>query len=79
MKNININELNKTFKNIIDSVIKYNEVVKVNSEKGDVVIISEEDYNGMIATIELSSNPKLKQKILDGKNTKIEDCIDINN
>lgn len=79
MKNININELNKTFKNIIDSVIKYNEVVKVNSEKGNVVIISEEDYNGMIATIELSSNPKLKQKILDGKNTKIEDCIDINN
>lgn len=79
LKNININELNKTFKNIIDSVIKYNEVVKVNSEKGNVVIISEEDYNGMIATIELSSNPKLKQKILDGKNTKIEDCIDINN
>lgn len=79
MKNININELNKTFKNIIDSVIKYNEVVKVNSEKGNVVIISGEDYNGMIATIELSSNPTLKQKILDGKNTKIEDCIDINN
>ena len=31
----------------------------------------------MIATIELSSNLKLKQKNLKGKNTKIEECIDI--
>lgn len=77
MANTNITSLRKNLYSTIDSVIKYNEVINVSTKDGNAVIISEEDYNNMIATIELSSNQKLKQKLLDGKNTKIEDCIDI--
>ena len=77
MINTNITSLRENLDSIIDSVIKYNEVINVSTKDGNAVIISEEDYNNMIATIELSSNQKLKQKLLDGKNTKVEDCIDI--
>lgn len=77
MSNTNITSLRKNLYSTIDSVVKYNEVINVSTKDGNAVIISEEDYNNMIATIELSTNPKLKQKILEGKNTKIEDCISI--
>ena len=77
MLNTNITSLRKNLYSTIDSVVKYNEVINVSTKDGNAVIISEEDYNNMIATIELSTNPKLKQKILEGKNTKIEDCISI--
>ena len=77
MANTNITSLRKNLYSTIDSVIKYNEVINVSTKDGNAVIISEEDYNNMIATIEFSSNQKLKQKLLDGKNTKITDCIGI--
>ena len=77
MINTNITSLRENLDSIIDSVIKYNEVINVSTKDGNAIIISEEDYNNMIATIELSSNQKIKQKLPTSKNTKIEDCIDI--
>lgn len=78
MINTNITTLRKNLYNTIEVVIKYNEVINVSTKNGNAIIISEEDYNNMIATIELSSNSKLNKKLIDGKNTNIEDCIDIN-
>ncbi len=73
----NITTLRIKLSNILDNVVKNNEIVNVNTKNGNAVIISEDDYNGIIVTIELSSNSKLKKKILKGKNTNLEDCIDI--
>ena len=39
------------------------------------VIDSEEDYNGLMETLYLSSIPGMKEKIVEGLNTSIEDCI----
>lgn len=77
MANTNITSLRKNLYSTIDDVIKYNEVVNVSTKDGNAIIISEEEYNNMVATIELSSNPKLKAKIIKGKKTKISDCIKI--
>lgn len=77
MANTNITSLRKKLYSTIDDVIKYNEVVNVSTKDGNAIIISEEEYNNMVATIELSSNPKLKEKIIKGKKTKIKDCIKI--
>ena len=39
------------------------------------VIDSEEDYNGLMETLYLSSIPGMKEKIVEGLNTSLEDCI----
>lgn len=39
------------------------------------VIYSEDDYNGLMETLYLSSIPGMKEKIFEGLRTPIEDCI----
>jgi len=77
MTNINATTLRKNLFSMLNDAIKYNETINVNTKEGNAVILSEEEYNGMLATLELSADPSLKEKILAGKKEKLEDCVDI--
>lgn len=50
-----------------------NDVINVNTKKGNVVILSEEDYNGLIETLYLTSIPGMKERLIEGKNAPLED------
>lgn len=76
MLNTNITTFRKDIYNIISATIKYNEPVNVTTKDGNVIVLSEADYNGLIETLYLSSVPGMKDKLIDGMNTPIEDCID---
>lgn len=60
---------------MIDELIKSNEQLKVNTEMGNVVVISESHYNGIMETLRIFSNPQEKEKIIGGLHTTIDDCI----
>lgn len=77
MTNINVTNLRKNLSKTIDAVIKYGETINVSTKRGNVYIISEEEYNDLIATIELSSNSELHDKIIAGKNETIDECINV--
>ena len=77
MLNTNATALRKNLFGMLSNTIKYNEAINVNTKDGNAVIISEEDYNGMLATLELCSDSGLKSKILAGKEESVDDCIDI--
>lgn len=77
MTNTNATALRKDLFGMLSNTIKYNETINVNTKDGNVIIISEEEYNGMKAALELSADKKLHKKILDGKKTSIKECIDI--
>ena len=77
MTNTNATALRKDLFNMLSNAIKYNETINVNTKDGNAVILSEEEYNGMIATLELSSNPVLRDKILAGKKESLDDCVSI--
>ena len=68
----NISVLRKDLFNSIDKVIEYNEVITVNTKKGNAVIISEEDYNALMETLLLQSDPRVINKIKDGENEDID-------
>lgn len=61
--------------NILKQTILFNEPVNINTKDGNAVLISESDYNGMIETLFLSSQPELKEKIISGMNTPLEECV----
>ncbi|MDD4691446.1 MAG: type II toxin-antitoxin system Phd/YefM family antitoxin [Eubacterium aggregans] len=75
MLNTNITNFRKNIFGILEQTIKYNEPVNISTKAGNAVIISEEDYNGLMETLYLSSVPGMKEKIVEGLNTPLAECL----
>ncbi|SMP65222.1 type II toxin-antitoxin system Phd/YefM family antitoxin [Anoxynatronum buryatiense] len=75
MYNTNITNFRKNLFVILEQTIKYNEPVNITTKDGNAVIISEEDYNGLMETLHLSSVPGMKEKIAEGLGTPINECV----
>ena len=60
---------------MIENTIRYNEPAIITTKSGNAVMISEEEYRGLLETLRLSSNPELKQKLVDGLNTPLSDTF----
>lgn len=75
MKSTTAENFRDNLSEMIDELIKSNEQLKVTTETGNVVVLSESDYNGIMETLRIYSNPQEKEKIIEGLNTKLEDCV----
>ena len=75
MLNTNITNFRKNIFGLLEQTIKYNEPVNISTKDGNAVIISEEDYNGLMETLYLNSIPGMREKIIEGMNTPLEECI----
>ena len=51
MLNTNITNFRKNIFSLLEQTIKYNEPVNISTKAGNAVIISEEDYNGLMETV----------------------------
>ena len=67
----NISVLRKNLFSSINNVIEYNDSITVSTKKGNVVIISEAEYNAMLKTIYSVSYKGLVEKIKQGKKEDI--------
>ena len=76
MYNTNVTNARANLYNLINMAIDNNEVININTKNGNVVLISEEDYNSLIETLYLSSDPDYKKSLIKGKETPLEECID---
>ena len=75
MINTNAANFREDLYNVLKQTILYNEPVNISTNDGNAVLISESDYRGLIETLWIDSQPELKEKLIDGKNTPLEDCI----
>ena len=75
MLNTNVTNFRKNVFGLLEQTIKYNEPVNISTKDGNAVILSEEDYNGLIETLNLCSVPGMKEKIVEGLNTQLDDCV----
>jgi PHD/YefM family antitoxin component YafN of YafNO toxin-antitoxin module len=75
MINMNITNFRKNIFGILEQTIKFNEPVSISTKDGNAIVISEEDYNGLMETLYLSSVPAMKDKILEGLHTPLDECI----
>ena len=75
MLNTNVTSFRKDIFNILEQTIKFNEPVNVSTKDGNAVVISEEDYNGLMETLYLSSAPSVKESIVEGLNTPLSECV----
>ena len=75
MKITTVENFRDNLSEMIDELIKSNEHLKVTTEMGNVAVLSESDYNGIMETLRIYSNPQEKEKIIEAWHTKIDDCV----
>lgn len=77
MINTNATNFRKHIFELIDQTINYNEPVNISTKNGNAILISEEEYNNLKETLYLNSIPGMKEKIIDGINTPLEECDEV--
>ena len=75
MQNTNATSFRKNIFSFLEQTIKYNEPINVSTKDGNAIIISEDDYNDIVETLAINANPRLKEKIIEGINTPLVDCV----
>lgn len=75
MTNTTITNLRKNLYAYVHQAITYNDPVHIVTKDGNAVLLSEEDYRGMLATMELMSDAALARDIKAGMTEKPEDRV----
>ena len=75
MFHTNITNFRKNIFSLLEQTIRYNEPVHILTKHGNAVVLSEEDYNGLMETLYLSSVPDMKEKIIEGLHTPLDECL----
>jgi len=71
-----INKAQKNISHLIDETSQNHEPILITGKKNNAVIISEEDYRAIEETLYLLSIPKMRESIIEGLNTPIQECLD---
>lgn len=75
MESVNITSLRKNLYSFLDNAIRFNEPLSVSTKSGKAVIVSEDDYNNLMETLYVSSIPHMREKIIEGLNTPLSECV----
>ncbi len=67
---------NKYLNAITDYVFDTQEPALIQTEKGNMVVMTEEEFRGMAETLYLHSIPGMVEKIIEAKKQPLEECSD---
>lgn len=73
---INATTARNNFFKLMEEAIETNEPIIVTGKSGNVVVLSEADFRSMEETLYLSSIPTMREKIMDGINTSLDECVE---
>ena len=71
MLTINVSALQECLASSVDKVVESNEIIKICTNKGNAIIISEEDYNALLETLTLQSDSRVIKRIKDGEKENV--------
>jgi len=75
MLNITVTNFRKNLFAMLEQTIRYNEPINISTKSGNAVVLSEEEYNGMLETLQLLSDPAMKKKLLEGRDIPLTECL----
>lgn len=75
MEIINITNLRKNIYRVSESVVNDGVIYNVSCKDGNLVMLSKDEYDALMETIYLSSNPEIKKSLLEGKKASHEEMI----
>ena len=74
MKTVPVSNARQDIFNIIEQTIVNSEPIQITSKKGDVVMISLEDWSSIQETLYLLQIPGMRESILEGSKESIDEC-----
>lgn len=74
MQTINATSARSNLYKLIDDTHLTNEPIKITGKRGDAVLISDDNWRAIQETLYLLSVPNMRESIIEGMKTKIEDC-----
>ena len=75
MLNTNITTFRKNVFSMLEQTVRYNETLNISTKDGNAIILSEDDYRSLMETVSLLSIPGMRDKLLDGRDTPLADCV----
>jgi antitoxin YefM len=76
---INSTTARNNFFKVMEEVIESHESVMITGKKGNVVMVSEEDWRSIQETLYLCSIPGMRDKIMKGMATPLDECLEDTN
>lgn len=74
MKTVSVTKARQNIYSLIDRTIEESEPVQITGRRGDVIMISLEDWNAIQETLHLVSIPGMEQSIIEGMNESLDEC-----
>ena len=72
MTNTNATNLRKNLFEYLSQAVNFNDVINVSTKSGNAIILSAEDYNGLMETVYLMSDPNVMNDIMKSKEEPLE-------
>jgi len=73
---VNPSKARQNFYKLLEQTVDTHEPTYITGKSGNVVMVSEEDYKAMEETLYLMSVKGMKEKLIDGLNTPLENCVE---
>ncbi|MDY3903017.1 type II toxin-antitoxin system Phd/YefM family antitoxin [Peptoniphilus sp. SGI.035] len=74
MSNINATNFRANLFEYLDMAVSYGDVINISTKNGNAIVISEDDYRGLLETVNLCSIPGMEDKLVHGKNEPLDEC-----
>jgi prevent-host-death family protein len=74
MTTITATEARKLLYQLLDDVADSHEPIQITGKRGNAVLIAEDDWRAVQETLYLLSVPGMRESILDGMKTPVEEC-----
>lgn len=75
MIHTNVTYFRKNMFQMLDRTIRFGKRIRIATQSGNAIVISEEDYNGIKETLYLMSIPGMTETILEGMRTPVSELI----
>lgn len=76
MKTINVTKARVNLYRLLNEANESHEPIQITGKNGTVVLIAEEDWRAIQETLHLTSISGMKDSIIEGLNTSVEECVE---
>ena len=74
MRTVPVTNARQDIFNLIEQIIVNSEPIQITSKKGNVVMLSLDDWSAIQETLYLLAVPNMRESILEGAKEPIEEC-----
>ncbi|MDR1917747.1 MAG: type II toxin-antitoxin system Phd/YefM family antitoxin [Christensenellaceae bacterium] len=77
MTTVNVTNFRNNLFSYLEQALKFGETLNVATRNGNIIVLTEDDYRGMVETLAIQSNPKLHKDILESMHAPKSEFVEL--